>query len=78
MLEGFAEYYSAELAEKVARGLKENALSCLAWGVIGHWRHYIDGKRVWINAHIKGKERNKPESYDSKEYVMQEPDMRSW
>lgn len=26
MLEGMAEYYSAELAEKVARGLKENAL----------------------------------------------------
>ena len=25
MLEGFVEYYSAELAEKVARGLKENA-----------------------------------------------------
>ena len=26
LLEGMAEYYSAELAEKVARGLKENAL----------------------------------------------------
>ncbi|MBQ7718042.1 MAG: recombinase family protein [Clostridia bacterium] len=28
MLEGMAEYYSAELAEKVIRGLKENALKC--------------------------------------------------
>ena len=28
MLEGFAEYYSAELAEKVIRGMTENALKC--------------------------------------------------
>ena len=28
MLEGMAEYYSVELAEKVARGMKENALKC--------------------------------------------------
>lgn len=28
MLEGYAEYYSAELSEKVLRGLTENALKC--------------------------------------------------
>lgn len=28
MLEGYAEYYSAELSEKVKRGLTENALKC--------------------------------------------------
>lgn len=28
MLEGFAEYFSADLAEKVMRGMKENALTC--------------------------------------------------
>ena len=28
MLEGMAEYYSAELSEKVIRGLTENALKC--------------------------------------------------
>ena len=28
VLEGFAEYYSAELSEKVIRGMKENALKC--------------------------------------------------
>ena len=32
MLEGMAEYYSADLAEKVNRGLKENALKCKANG----------------------------------------------
>ena len=28
VLEGMSEYYSAELAIKVRRGLKENALKC--------------------------------------------------
>jgi DNA invertase Pin-like site-specific DNA recombinase len=28
MLEGMAEYYSAELAEKIRRGQKDNALKC--------------------------------------------------
>ena len=28
MLEGYAEYYSAELSEKVIRGLTDNALKC--------------------------------------------------
>lgn len=28
MLEGYAEFYSAELAEKTKRGMKENALKC--------------------------------------------------
>ena len=28
VLEGFAEYYSAELSEKVIRGMKENAYKC--------------------------------------------------
>ena len=28
MLEGYAEYYSAELSEKIQRGQKENALKC--------------------------------------------------
>ena len=28
VLEGFAEYYSAELSEKVIRGMTENALKC--------------------------------------------------
>lgn len=28
MLEGYAEFYSAELSEKIQRGMKENALKC--------------------------------------------------
>ena len=63
-----------ELA-KVEASRPPREYSCLAWGVIGHWRHYKDGKRVWVTAHVKGKERNKPEAYDGKEYVVQEPDL---
>ena len=32
MLEGYAEYYSAELSEKIQRGQKENALKCRSNG----------------------------------------------
>ncbi len=32
MLEGYAEYYSAELAQKVTRGMTENALKCRSNG----------------------------------------------
>lgn len=37
MLEGYAEYYSAELSEKVIRGLTDNALKCKyngGWDII--------------------------------------------
>ena len=47
MLEGMAEYYSAELSEKVTRGMTENALKCLVNGGLpptgyyaGEDRHY--------------------------------------
>jgi hypothetical protein len=64
-----------EELEKFESSRPSREFSCLAWGVIGHWRNYKDGKRVWVNAYVKGKERDKAESYDSKEYVMQEPDL---
>lgn len=34
LLEGMAEYYSAELAEKVKRGMRETALKCQVYGVV--------------------------------------------
>lgn len=43
-------------------------MSCPCWGVIGHWRDYKSGKRVWISPYRKGKERNRPECYQAKEY----------
>jgi len=44
------------------------AFNCPCWGVIGHMRRYKSGKEVWIKPYRKGKERNKPNSYSTKEY----------
>lgn len=45
MLEGYAEYYSVELGEKVRRGLKENALKAKANGGCRTFGYYIDNDR---------------------------------
>ena len=42
VLEGMAEYYSAELAEKVTRGMKENALKGLWNGGIIPFGYYVN------------------------------------
>lgn len=42
LLEGYAEYYSAELSEKVIRGMKENALKCKNNGGTLPIRYVID------------------------------------
>ena len=47
-------------------------MSCPCWGVIGHWRNYKSGKRVWISPYRKGKQRHDPAAYSSKEYKMEE------
>ena len=44
MLEGYAEYYSAELAEKTKRGMKENALKCKVNGVVIPLGYYEDSE----------------------------------
>lgn len=42
ILEGYAEYYSAELSEKVKRGMTENALKGKANGVNPPFGYYVD------------------------------------
>ena len=42
ILEGYAEYYSAELSEKVKRGMTENALKAKANGVRAPFGYYVD------------------------------------
>ena len=43
-------------------------ITCPCWGVMGHWRTYKTGKKVWIQPYVKGKERNNPAAYQPKEY----------
>jgi len=47
---------------------QNRTLLCPCWGVMGHWRQYRSGKRVWIHPYQKGKERDKHCLYSSKEY----------
>jgi len=46
---------------------KKAEITCLAWGVRGHLRHYKNGKVVFIEPFVKGKERDK---YKGKEYAL--------
>lgn len=55
--------------EKAIKGHKE--IKCPCWGVMGHYRTYKSGKRVWVNPYKKGKERNNPNAYVAKEYLME-------
>ncbi|MCL2279437.1 MAG: recombinase family protein [Oscillospiraceae bacterium] len=45
LLEGYAEFYSVELSEKVVRGLTENALKCKYNGGIIPMGYYIDNEQ---------------------------------
>lgn len=47
MLEGMAEYYSAELSEKVVRGLTENALKCKYNGGVLPIGYTIDSEQYF-------------------------------
>ena len=42
VLEGYAEYYSVELAEKVNRGMTDNALKCMSNGGVTPLGYYVD------------------------------------
>lgn len=45
-----------------------HTMVCPAWGVMGHYRHYKDGKVVYIKPYTKGKMRNVLGKYEDKEY----------
>ena len=45
-----------------------HTMVCPAWGVMGHYRHYKDGKVVWIKPYTKGKMRDVLDKYEDKEY----------
>lgn len=45
----------------------QRVITCPCWGVIGHWRTYKSGKKVWVEPYRKGRERNNPAAYSPKE-----------
>ena len=48
----------------------QRVIACPCWGVIGHWRTYKSGKKVWVGPYRKGRERNNPAAYSPKEYQL--------
>lgn len=49
-------------------------ITCPSWGVIGHWRTYRNGNKIWIKPYRKGKERYNDTAYSAKEYTMLKED----
>ena len=65
------------IPEKLEKCLEEakkvhHEITCPCWGVVGHWRFYKSGKKVWIEHYRKGKHRNDPSAYVPKQYVLPE------
>lgn len=50
--------------EKVIDETRKVRKKCPCWRVIGHWRQYKDGKRVWIHPYWKGELRHTKKNYD--------------
>lgn len=63
---------SDEICAAIKKKAGTRVIGCPCWGVIGHWRTYKSGKKVWIKPYRKGKERDKRESYSPKEYLQEE------
>ena len=49
---------------------RHNNITCPCWGVAGHYRHYKNGKVVYIQPYRKGKKRDDPEAYQPKTYLI--------
>lgn len=45
---------------------------CLSWYVIGHWRKYKSGKKIFINGYWKGALRETKRSYDERNRTVEE------
>ena len=59
--------YTLKKGWKTQVNRKKAEIHCLAWGVRGHFRHYKNGRVVFVNPYVKGKERDK---YKGKDYII--------
>jgi hypothetical protein len=48
----------------------KRVITCPAYGVCGHFRHYKNGKVAWVRPYTKGKLRNVAGAYSGKEYEL--------
>ena len=59
--------YTLKKGWKTGYNRKKAEIHCPAWGVRGHFRHYKNGKVIFVESYVKGKERAK---YAGKDYVL--------
>lgn len=68
LLEEIIEYVN-EKGEKVSPNKTGRTMVCDCWSVRGHYRHYKNGKIVFIKSYLKGKKRNSETPNTKKYYV---------
>jgi hypothetical protein len=52
------QFLLGDIVEYVNRNRREFNITCECWNVRGHFRHYKNGKIVWVAEYEKGKKRN--------------------
>ena len=52
-------YFSFEDVETLIEKHRTHKVKCPFWYVIGHWRQYKNGQKVWIKGYFKGVDRHK-------------------
>lgn len=50
--------------ESIKQSTREIKRHCLAWYVVGHWRHYKDGSVTYVNGYWKGELRHMKRNID--------------
>jgi hypothetical protein len=48
------KYYNIAITDGQSTSYNKRVYNMDAWEVRGHWRHYHNGSKVWVNAYIKG------------------------
>lgn len=64
------QFLLGDIVEYVSRKHCKHIINCECWGVRGHFRHYKDGRIVWIDAYKKGSKRNIMQPMNNNIYVI--------
>lgn len=64
------QFLLGDIVEYVSSNRRNVIFTCECWSVRGHFRHYKDGKIVWISAYEKGTKRNSGEPASDKIYTI--------
>lgn len=64
------QFLLSDIIEYVVHSNCHHIITCEAWNVRGHFRHYKNGKVVWIPSYEKGKKRNTGMCVGNKVYTV--------